>query len=64
MEGTLRCIWWLTGGFSSRGIGKRNRRLRVKAQQAAARIQQIDSPAARWIAGDALREFRRVLPKG
>ena len=57
-NGVKKAVNW-----ALRQIGKRNRRLRVKAQQAAERIQRIDSPAARWIAGDALREFRRVPAK-
>jgi 3-methyladenine DNA glycosylase AlkD len=44
--------------WALRQIGKRNERLRRKAIRAAEEIQEIDSPAARWIASDALRELR------
>jgi 3-methyladenine DNA glycosylase AlkD len=43
--------------WALRQIGKRNRALNRKAIQAARDIRRIDSPAARWIAGDALREL-------
>ncbi len=43
--------------WALRAIGKRNPRLRAKAIAAAKRIHGMDSPAARWIASDALREF-------
>jgi len=39
-------------------IGKRNRKLHRLAVQAARQMQAIDSPAARWIASDALRELQ------
>src|SRR5438309_12133762 len=41
-----------------RSIGKRNRRLNRRAAAVAREIGRIDSPAARWIAADALRELR------
>ena len=41
-----------------RGIGKRNPRLRRAVIAAAENIRTKDSPAARWIASDALRELR------
>ncbi len=44
--------------WALRAIGKRNLRLRRAAIAAAESIRVIDSPAARWIAGDALRELR------
>ena len=44
--------------WALRGIGKRNPRLRRAAIAAAEKIHAIDSPAARWIASDALRELR------
>lgn len=44
--------------WALRQIGKRNARLRGKAMDAAERIQDLDSRAARWIASDALRELR------
>lgn len=44
--------------WALRQIGKRNLALNVRAITVAGQIAQIDSPAARWIAGDALRELR------
>lgn len=44
--------------WALRQIGKRNPRLRRAAIAEAKRIVQIDSPAARWIARDALRELQ------
>jgi 3-methyladenine DNA glycosylase AlkD len=44
--------------WALRQIGKRNRRLHRLALTAAAEIGQQDSPSARWIAADALRELR------
>jgi len=43
--------------WALRGVGKRNPALRKQAIQTARQIQQIDSPTARWIASDALREL-------
>lgn len=43
--------------WALRGIGKRNRYLNGKAIEAARRIAQIPSKAARWIATDALKEL-------
>ena len=43
--------------WALRQIGKRNHRLNALAIQTAHEISQIDSPAARWIARDALREL-------
>jgi len=48
--------------WALRQIGKRNPRLRRAAITEAERIRRIDSPAARWIAADALRELRPVSP--
>ena len=45
--------------WALRQIGKRNPRLRRAAMAEARRIVRIDSPAARWIAHDALRELAR-----
>lgn len=45
--------------WALRGIGKRNPALRKAAVAEAKKIQRIDSPAARWIASDALRELQR-----
>jgi 3-methyladenine DNA glycosylase AlkD len=44
--------------WALRNIGKRNLRLNRAAIQAAERIRQRGSRAARWIAADALRELR------
>jgi 3-methyladenine DNA glycosylase AlkD len=44
--------------WALRAIGKRNPHLRRAAIAAAEDIRAIDSPAARWIAADALRELR------
>jgi 3-methyladenine DNA glycosylase AlkD len=44
--------------WALRAIGKRNPHLRRAAIAAAENIRAIDSPAARWIASDALRELR------
>jgi len=44
--------------WALRQIGKRNRRLNRAAIRAGEQIRRIDSPAARWIAADALRELR------
>ena len=43
--------------WSLRQIGKRNLALNKAAVQTARSIQKIDSRAAKWIAGDALREL-------
>ena len=43
--------------WALRQIGKRNPRLRRAAIAEAKRIARLDSPAARWIAADALREL-------
>ena len=46
--------------WALRAIGKRNPHLRRAAIAAAEDIRAIDSPAARWIAADALRELRAL----
>jgi 3-methyladenine DNA glycosylase AlkD len=43
--------------WALRQIGKRNLALRERAVETASAIQKQDSPAARWIAADALREL-------
>jgi 3-methyladenine DNA glycosylase AlkD len=43
--------------WALRQIGKRNRRLNRAAIQTAQEIHRLDSPSARWIASDALREL-------
>lgn len=45
--------------WALRQIGKRNLRLRRATIAEAKRIKRIDSPSARWIAGDALRELEK-----
>ena len=44
--------------WALRNIGKRNRRLNREAIRAAERVREQGTPAARWIASDALRELR------
>ena len=44
--------------WALRQIGKRNLHLNMLAIETAAKIQSLDSPAARWVASDALRELR------
>lgn len=46
--------------WALRQIGKRNLNLNAGAIAAARQIQAIDSPAARWIANDALRELNSI----
>ena len=49
--------------WALRQIGKRNPRLRRAAIAEAQRIRRIDSPSARWIAADALRELAGATSK-
>jgi 3-methyladenine DNA glycosylase AlkD len=44
--------------WALRQIGKRNINLNAKALRVAERISKQDSPAARWVAMDAIRELR------
>ena len=44
--------------WALRQIGKRNIALNKSAIQTAKEIRKLDSPAARWIASDALRELQ------
>ena len=44
--------------WALRNIGKRNRALNRAAIRTGLEIRALDSPAARWIASDALRELR------
>ena len=44
--------------WALRQIGKRNLSLNAKAITVAQEIRLLDSKAARWVAGDALRELR------
>lgn len=50
--------------WSLRQIGKRNLALNAAAIETALRIQQLEFPAARWIAADALRELRSEAVQG
>lgn len=43
--------------WSLRGIGKRNERLRQAALGCARRIAKQDTPGARWVASDVIREL-------
>jgi 3-methyladenine DNA glycosylase AlkD len=43
--------------WALRQIGKRNRKLNQAAVKAAQKIHALNSPSARWIASDALREL-------
>ena len=49
--------------WSLRQIGKRNQRLNRAAIKAAQEIHELNSPSARWIASDALRELRSPAVK-
>ena len=49
--------------WALRQIGKRNPILNREAILMAKRIQEKDSPGARWIACDALRELQRWKPR-
>lgn len=49
--------------WALRQIGKRNPALNQAAIQSAQAIQTIDSPAARWVANDALKELENILNK-
>jgi 3-methyladenine DNA glycosylase AlkD len=44
--------------WALRQIGKRNMKLNAAAIKMAKDIQKLDSPAAKWIAADALRELK------
>jgi 3-methyladenine DNA glycosylase AlkD len=44
--------------WALRNIGKRNEKLLSAAVDCAYRLRQQNTPSARWIAADALREFR------
>jgi len=49
--------------WALRQIGKRNQRLNRAAIEAAREIHELNSPSARWIASDALRELRSPAVK-
>ena len=43
--------------WALRQIGKRNKKLNIRAIRLAREIQKINSKSAKWIAGDAIREL-------
>jgi 3-methyladenine DNA glycosylase AlkD len=43
--------------WALRQIGKRNRKLNLKALSLARRVLKLDTPSARWVAHDAIREL-------
>jgi len=49
--------------WALRGIGKRNEPLRLAALETARRILAQDTPQARWIARDAIRELAARQPR-
>ena len=49
--------------WALRQIGKRNETLRREAIRTAEKIRELDSPAARWVAADALRELQKQGPR-
>lgn len=49
--------------WALRNIGKRSPALMQAAWEEAERIRAIDNPTARWIASDALREFKKKMEK-
>ena len=49
--------------WALRQIGKRSEILRVEAMRTAATIRDLDTPSARWIALDALRELEKHRPR-
>jgi 3-methyladenine DNA glycosylase AlkD len=51
--------------WALRQIGKRNKALNKKAIAVAKEIRKMDSPAARWIAADAIRELtnKKILAR-
>jgi 3-methyladenine DNA glycosylase AlkD len=50
--------------WALRNIGKRNLALNRRAIACAERIRKSDSPVARWIAADAIRELRSKAVQG
>ena len=49
--------------WALRQVGKRNRALCQRAIQVAEEIHKLDSPSARWIGSDAIRELTGKLEK-
>ncbi len=49
--------------WALRGIGKRNEALRLAALDVARRVLAQDTPQARWIARDAIRELESRAPR-
>ncbi len=44
--------------WALRQVGKRDRMLNRRALEVAAKISKIDSPSAKWVASDAIRELK------
>ena len=57
-NGVKKAVNW-----ALRQIGKRNPKLQRAAIRTAEAIRQQGTPAARWIASDALRELKRFVPR-
>jgi 3-methyladenine DNA glycosylase AlkD len=57
-NGVKKAVNW-----ALRQIGKRNPKLQRAAIRTAESIRRQGTPAARWIASDALRELKRVVPR-
>lgn len=57
-NGVKKAVNW-----ALRQIGKRNPRLQRAAIRTAESIRQQGTPAAKWIASDALRELKRFVPR-
>lgn len=50
--------------WALRQIGKRNKRLCIKAIKTAKEIFQKEEASAKWIASDALRELEKYQKEG
>jgi 3-methyladenine DNA glycosylase AlkD len=57
-NGVKKAVNW-----ALRQIGKRNPKLQRAAIRTAEFIRKQGTPAARWIASDALRELKRFVPR-
>jgi 3-methyladenine DNA glycosylase AlkD len=57
-NGVKKAVNW-----ALRQIGKRNPKLQRAAIRTAESIRRQGTPAARWIASDALRELKRFVPR-
>ncbi|MDA1216538.1 MAG: DNA alkylation repair protein [Chloroflexi bacterium] len=56
--GDNRPMVWKAVNWALRQIGKRSLMLNTEAIEMAVLIQALDTPSARWIASDALRELK------